>query len=84
VTATAHASALPEHAEAVPSPLTGPECGGCANLEMHSERFEGTRQQFWWRCRLGHELLEVRFYGSRVTVAPAECVSFVQWTPGTP
>lgn len=68
-----------------PSPLTGLECNGCANLEMREEQHMGTRKRFFWRCTKGHEVLEGRNYGERVTLAPPECEeagSFVQWKAG--
>jgi hypothetical protein len=68
--------------EPIPSPLTGMECSGCDHLEMRDEILSGTRRRFWWRCRLGYELLEGRRYGERVTISPPECNQFTQWNVG--
>lgn len=72
-------------ADPAPSPLTGLECNGCANLEMRQEWHTGTRKRYFWRCTKGHEVLEGRNYGERVTLAPPECEeagSFEQWKAG--
>lgn len=69
-----------------PSSLTGIECSGCDRLEMREETHLGTRRRFWWRCTQGHELLEARRYGERVTIAPPECEAagdFRPWQAGT-
>ena len=72
--------------EPTPSPLTGLECGGCDNLEQRDEWHTGTRKRWWWRCTKGHELLEGRRYGERVTLSPPECEEagdFRPWKAGT-
>lgn len=79
---------LPATAPAVPatSPLSGYDCNGCDRLEMKEEPQPGTRRRFYWRCRRGHELLEGRNYGSRITLAPPECEEagdFTPWKAGT-
>ncbi len=71
--------------EAIPSPLAGIECAGCDHLEMRDEWHTGTRRRFWWRCKKDYELLEIRRYDERVTIAPPECEAdnaFRPWKPG--
>src|SRR5690242_12754985 len=70
-------------ADPTPSPLNGMECSGCDHLEMRDEHQPGSRRRFWWRCQKGHELLEVRRFGARITVSPEGCADFTPWKAGT-
>ena len=70
-------------ADPVPSPLNGMECSGCDNLEMKDEHYPGSRRRFRWRCLKGHELLEARRFGARITISPPGCTDFTPWKAGT-
>ena len=72
-----------QQADETPSPLNGMECSGCDNLEMKDEHYPGSRRRFRWRCLKGHELLEARRFGARITISPPGCSDFTPWKAGT-
>lgn len=59
----------------------GEDCGMCKHLESLNDTIQGTRRRYFWKCSLGHPILEYGRYTERILLAPPECSSWDRWYP---
>ena len=59
----------------------GEDCGMCKHLESLNDTVQGTRRRYFWKCSLGHPILEYGRYTERILLAPPECSSWDRWYP---